>query len=85
MAPTIFKGSDYACAHAHFDRQIDVLNELYNSIAIQQRRLGIGLMEEQKRGALSSATSNNMKLLFKLLTSTLRLEIDIGLRSRQKC
>ena len=83
LAPNVLTRSEYTYAHDYTNERVDALAELYSMIVVQQQRISVGLRNEEQKGALSSATSADMKTLLKLLKSVIRIEVDLGLRLRQ--
>ena len=79
----LMEQTDYALAHPYLKERLDALDKLYDAIAIQENRLGLGLKKEAESGVLSSMVGANMKVLLDLLTTTLDAEISLGLRVKQ--
>lgn len=84
LTPKMLMGqTDYAPAHPYLKERLDALSTLYYAIIIQESRLGLGLKKEVESGELNSVTSAGMKTLLDLLTSTVEIELQLGIRTKQ--
>ena len=63
--------------------QVDSLQELYNLIEIQKRRIGITLVEELKLKTTTPETREEMKILKDTLVQCIKLEMDLGVRDKR--
>lgn len=75
--------SVYALKLNQLDIQIDSLQELYNLLEIQKRRMGYLLDTEDKALITLPDTRKEMELLKNIIVDVIKLEMEMGIRERR--
>jgi len=81
-AKLILDPSIYALKLKQLDVQIDSLQELYNLIEVQKRRLGYLIKVEDQSEIALPDTRDEIKVLRDTIIKTVELEMQLGIRSK---
>ena len=79
----ILSPSIYALKLKQIDVYIDSLQELYNLIEIQKRRLGLALTEEHQSQVALPSTRKELELLKDTIVKTIELEMELGIKEKR--
>lgn len=80
---SILPASVYHTKIKQLDVQIDSLQELYNLIEIQKRRIGHLLITEEQDKTAYPETRKEIELLKDTIIKTVQLEMELGIRDKR--
>lgn len=79
----VLSPSEYATKIKELDVVIDTLQELYNNIEIQKRRVSLNLKIEDVNNVSLPDTRKEMELLHTMIANALQLEMKLGIRKAE--